>query len=73
MSRRATLADYGLVGSVGGLLAMVGSGIGMLAVSASLNRVATFFAALLGLSTLLTLISLVIVVVTARRPEGPDV
>ena len=67
MSRRATLADYGLVGVVGGAIAMLLVGIATIGISAFVGRIPRFLGVLLSLTTMITVVSLAITVVTRDR------
>ena len=67
MSRKATLADYGLVGVVSGSIAMLLVGIATIAISAFVGRIPWFLGVLLALTTMFTAVSLVILVATRDR------
>ncbi len=70
MSRKATAADYGLVGLVGGGGATVLMGMVTLGISAFLGRTPTILIALLLLTTSITVASLAIMIATRSRGDS---
>ena len=69
MSRRASLADYGLIGLVGGGIATLLAGILTLGTSAFLGRIPVALVLLLSLTATVTAASLVVILVAKNRHD----
>ena len=67
MSRKASLADYGLVGLVGGGIAILLIGMATLAIAGFMGRIPTFLIILLGLAVAVTVASLAVAIAGRDR------